>query len=259
MQAASAATGFAVPRSDQECPPGPSTSSRSRLEPIARCTIRRIPEPSSATNAAARRSGEPSRKRCFTPRRSPIPSSPTLATKSTGRSARASPAARMRATASIPASPRQLSVIPGARMRRPSLRGSTSVPSGKTVSRCAATTTGSPPAPAGAHVPSTLPTSSSCTSARPMDRKRSRTYAPRSPSPIGGAGMRTSASCSSSVSASVSCARRRSGWSAGSRVGSLRGCRLRWGWTCGCRGGEAVHRPGRCQTCGAFSSPRAPG
>ena len=193
---------------------------------MARCTMRRSPLPSSAMNAAAPRRGEPSRNRCLTPRRSPIPSSPTVAAKSTGRGARTSgAAASTRATASIPARPRQLSVIPGAWMRLPANRGSTRVPAGKTVSRCAATTTGGPSAPSGIHEPSTLPTSSVRGSHRSSAANRRSTCSPRTASWNGGAGMRTSSSCSASVCSSVWCTCRRRGCRGACRVRSRRGPR----------------------------------
>ena len=52
-------------------------------------------------------------KRCFTPRRSPAPSSPTVAAKITGRCVRTRAPSIVSASASIAASPRELSTIPG--------------------------------------------------------------------------------------------------------------------------------------------------
>jgi hypothetical protein len=171
-------------------------------EPMARCTMRRIPEPSSATKAAPPAAATP-RGRGASPRAGRrSPPRPPSRRRAPVRGGGTPLPARMRATASIPARPRQLSVIPGAWMRFPARRGSTSVPAGKTVSRCAATTTGGPRRPVP-QSPSTFPSSSVRGAARPMARKRSSRYAARAASPSGGAGMRTSASCSASVSASV--------------------------------------------------------
>ncbi len=222
----SACSGLARPKSDHECPPGPRTSTRTRREPSARCTIRRNPDPSMETNAPAPESSPPARKRCFTPNRSPAPSSPVVATNQSGRTVGSRSSAIAAAVASSAVRPRQLSVIPGAWIRRPTVRGSTSVPAGNTVSRWAVTTAGcgcSPPEPGSS--PSTFPTSSACTRCSPTSLNRSATYAPRFPSWKVGAGMATMRRCSSSAVGAISRMRARAARIAGcawSVPGSIR-------------------------------------
>ena len=104
--------------------------------------MRSSPAPSSAMHAAGAASSRANR--CFTPRRSPIPSSPTVAAKMTGRCVRTRAPSIASASASMAASPRELSTIPGPASWTPSRATPTGVPSGKTVSRCAHTSTGAP-------------------------------------------------------------------------------------------------------------------
>jgi hypothetical protein len=101
-----------------------------------------MPAPSSEMNPVAERTSPPSRKRCLTPRRSPLPSSPTVAANRMGKSVVKSASVRDLARASKADSPRPSSAIPGPLSTLPSFRTVRSVPEGKTVSRWAAITTG---------------------------------------------------------------------------------------------------------------------
>src|SRR5882672_7185808 len=157
--------------------------------------MRSIPAPSSAMKACGR--GCPLAKRCFTPRRSPEPSSPTVAVKRTGRTVDTPERTSASATVTRAARPRALSEIPGPCSRAPSRSTETSRPSPNTVSRWALSTTGSwRNAPSQ---PVTLPTESTVTSVRPDSRYKSARCAPRAPSAPVGAAMAESAAWRASV------------------------------------------------------------
>src|SRR5207247_1234458 len=80
--------------------------------------------------------------RYFTPRRSPDPSSPTVAAKRIGRAVRTRAVTTASATATSAAMPRALSEIPGPSSRRPRRSTETSTSGPNTVSRWAESTTG---------------------------------------------------------------------------------------------------------------------
>src|SRR5713101_8249801 len=112
---------------------------------------RSSPAPSRAMNAVgavwggalpAARSSPPPFKRYFTPRKSPEPSSPTVAANSTGRLVASRAVTIASATATRAARPRALSEIPGPSSRWPRRSTCTSTSGPNTVSRWAATTTG---------------------------------------------------------------------------------------------------------------------
>ena len=88
-------------------------------------------------------------------------------------------------------SPRVSSPMPGARRRSPRRRTVTSVPGGKTVSRCATIATVSRPA-TPARRARTFPLSSTVTSASPVSCRSAANRCPRSASPNGGAGISVS-------------------------------------------------------------------
>ena len=108
-------------------------------------------------------------------------------------SARVRTSARSSASAmfSSTTSPRVSSPMPGARRRSPRRRTVTSVPGGKTVSRCATIATVSRPA-TPARRARTFPLSSTVTRASPASRRSAANRCPRSASPNGGAGISVS-------------------------------------------------------------------
>ncbi len=195
--------GFGRPQSDHEWPPGPCTVTRYRFDPTARSMTRSRPVPSSVMKAATSCHGPSDRNRCFTPRRSPGPSSPTVATSTSGRCGTTPAVPRARAMASSAARPRASSAMPGAESRPASRRTVRSVPVSKTVSRWADSSTGADDGSDPRMWPSTFPASSCRTSSRSA-ASRSCIHAARSASPKGGAGIATISSISASVRASIS-------------------------------------------------------
>src|SRR5712691_7802687 len=146
--------------------------------------------------------------RYFTPRRSPNPSSPTVAAKRIGRAVRSRAVTTASATATSAAMPRALSEIPGPSSRRPRRSTETSTSGPNTVSRCADRTTGATPSsfpfpPFPLNHPETFPASSILTSRSPTSRNRSATLAARSASAPVGAGIAESAAWRASVISSV--------------------------------------------------------
>ncbi|MCZ7551794.1 MAG: hypothetical protein M5U05_04280 [Anaerolineales bacterium] len=87
-----------------------------------------------------------------------------------------------------PATPSELSPIPGPKIRSASRRTFRSVSNGKTVSRCADTTSGFD-LPLPGKQAKTFPSASSETASRPSTAKRWRTNSARCASPNGGAGI----------------------------------------------------------------------
>src|SRR5712691_5503065 len=155
--------------------------------------------------------------RYFTPRRSPNPSSPTVAAKRIGRAVRSRAVTTASATATSAAMPRALSEIPGPASRRPRRSTDTSTSGPYTVSRCAESTTGAgavapvPPTvresfrvpPFPLNHPETFPASSILTSRSPASRNNSATQAARCASAPVGAGIAESAAWRASVTSSV--------------------------------------------------------
>src|SRR5213593_1892153 len=147
--------------------------------------------------------------RYFTPRRSPDPSSPTVAAKRIGRAVRTRAVTTASATATSAAMPRALSEIPGPSSRRPRRSTETSTSGPNTVSKCADSTTGAGAAasftvpPFSLNHPETLPASSILTSRSPASRNSSATLAARSASAPVGAGIAESAAWRASVASSV--------------------------------------------------------
>src|SRR5215813_2907096 len=136
-----ACTGFTVPKSPQECPPGPMIVTLKRLDPSARLVIRSRPGPTSETKASTLSRKLPPENRCLTPRRLPSPSSPTVAAKHTLADVSIRAADMVLARLNRLAIPQALSLMPGAYRRLPWRLTLTSVSSGKTVSRWAEITT----------------------------------------------------------------------------------------------------------------------
>ncbi len=147
--------------------------------------------------------GPPSRKRCFIPRRSPRPSSPTVPIKRRSAVVCKSASFRTRSSASTAVKPRVSSPIPGAKSVSPLCRTVTSVPSGKTVSRCPATATTSPE-PVPRLSASTLPSASVHAESTPRSSSISRNRSARWSSLNGGAAISVSSSKSAMVLASRS-------------------------------------------------------
>ena len=121
------------------------------------------------------------------PRRSPSPSSPTLATKVIVPGVCTRACSRARAIATSTASPRQLSPIPGPRSWAPTRDTFTFVSSGNTVSRCAAMTSRGRGAVPG-RSPSTLPAPSMRTFRSPFCLNTRSSSSARAASLKGGAG-----------------------------------------------------------------------
>src|SRR5438270_147706 len=162
-----------------------------------------MPAPSRAIKADGRtvgRSDGPNK--CRTPRRSPLPSSPTVAANKTGR--RVSTRARTSASpiATSAARPRALSAMPGPSSRGPRRATETSNSGPKTVSRCALRTTQSFPVSRFPHQLRTLPTASIVILSSPASPNISATRAPRAPSAPVGAGIADSAAWRPSVASS---------------------------------------------------------
>src|SRR5436309_3154168 len=162
--------------------------------------MRSMPAPSRAIKADGRtvgRSDGPNKWR--TPRRSPLPSSPTVAANKTGR--RVSTSARTSASpiATSAARPRALSAMPGPSSRGPWRDTETSSSGPKTVSRCALSTTQSFRDCRLPHQPRTLPTASIVISSSPASPNISATRAPRAPSAPVGAGIADNAAWRPSV------------------------------------------------------------
>src|SRR5438309_1052022 len=150
-------------------------------------------------------------RRYFTPRKSPDPSSPTVAANRIGRAVRTRAATTASATATSAAMPRALSEIPGPSSRRPRRSTETSTSGPNTVSRCAERTTGAgavapspfPLPPSLSAHPETFPASSILTSRSPASRNSSATLAARCASAPVGAGIAESAAWRASVTSSV--------------------------------------------------------
>src|SRR5437588_4721072 len=162
-----------------------------------------MPAPSRAIKADGRtvgRSDGPNK--CRTPRRSPLPSSPTVAANKTGR--RVSTRARTSASpiATSAARPRALSAMPGPSSRGPRRATETSNSGPKTVSRCALSTTQSFLVSRFPHQLRTLPTASIVILSSPASPNMSATRAPRAPAAPVGAGIADSAAWRPSVASS---------------------------------------------------------
>src|SRR3989441_4744268 len=147
-------------------------------------------------------------KRYFPPRKSPDPSSPTVAAKRIGRPVRTRAVTTASATATSAAMPRALSEIPGPSSRRPRRSTETSTSGPNTVSRCADRTTGETPSPFPfppfpLNHAETFPASSIRTSRSPDSRNNSATRTARCASAPVGAGIAESAAWRASVTSSV--------------------------------------------------------
>src|SRR3989454_1096578 len=164
--------------------------------------------------------GEPFRvsrfpfNRCSPPRKSPAPSSPTVAANRIGRAVRTRAATTASATATSAAMPRALSEIPGPSSRRPRRSTETSTSGPNTVSKCAESTTGAgagwplPPSPFSlpplpAPPPEPFPPPSIRPSRTPASRTTSPTRPARCASAPVGAGIAESAAWRASVTSSV--------------------------------------------------------
>ena len=170
--------------------------------------MRPVLPPSTAIHESMR--GPPSRNRCFTPRRSPNPSSPTAPMNRRSDGVRISAALMARNTVRITTSPRVSSPTPGAKSVSPLIRTETSVPSGNTVSKCASMATVRSPRPRRSA--STLPTSSIHTESAPASCIISANFAARTSSMNGGAGISVSMMRSASVVGSSSSMTRNACW-----------------------------------------------
>src|SRR5882762_7529627 len=176
-----------------------------------------MPAPSRAINADGRMGGwADGPNRCRTPRRSPDPSSPTVAANKTGRRVSTPAWTSASPIATSAARPRALSAMPGPSSRGPRRDTETSSSGPNTVSKCAESTT-HPSLESCRYHPRTLPTSSTCTSCNPMSPNISATRAPRAASAPVGAGMADSAAWRPSVASSE-----RSMWARAVRTRSLR-------------------------------------
>ena len=192
--------GLPSPNAPQECPPGPLKETRYRCEPRPALVTPLWPSPSIEMNAS--KSGEPSRNRCLTPRRSPVPSSPTVPTNQMSRSVWMPAAFIARSTASTATRPRLSSAMPGANSVSSLSRILTSVPSGKTVSRWPETII--VPEPPPRRSPMTFPTSSTHAESTLEAWSSSRNRRPRTSSMKGGAGISVSSRRVAIVQASFS-------------------------------------------------------
>ena len=153
----------------------PWNATRKRRAPSARCTMRSSPAPSSAMHADGVASSRA--KRCFAPRRSPAPSSPTVAAKIIGRRVRTRAPSIVSARASIAARPRELSRCPGPVELRAVARDADRRALGEDRVEMRADEHRAPRAWRRAAPPITLPTSSvrtSCQPERPEARRHHR-------------------------------------------------------------------------------------
>src|SRR5262245_6852675 len=178
--------------------------------------MRSTPAPSRAMNTDGRtvgRSDGPSK--CLTPRKSPDPSSPTVAANKTGR--RVATRARTNASPSVTSAvrPRALSEMPGPSSRASRRATDTSNSGPNTVSRCALTTTHPFPGSLFPYHAWVFPTASMATSSRPASANSAATRAPRAASEPVGAGIADSSAWRSSVPASE-----RSMWARAARTPS---------------------------------------
>lgn len=150
--------------------------------------MRSRPAPSRLINALMRPAHSPFVNRCLTPRRFPLPSSPTVPTNKIDPAVSISHACNAFAIATKATNPQASSAMPGANNFAPTRRRVKSVSTGKTVSRCALTTSsGVSEAPCRSAIQ--FPSSSRRALVRPAAANFWRRYSARSDSPNGGAGM----------------------------------------------------------------------